>query len=673
MRSKSIAAKLNLIILLAIVLVFSAAGGVIGYVSNKFSEERWIEDLKELEAQAVNMTKAYASSMETFASTLGAQFGEPFQKRVSVDPSYEFSYGNSSVPGLMFEDEPLNNDFRLADRFTAATDAAATIFVRKGDDFIRITTSLKSSDGARAVGTMLDRAHPAYKALMSGNKFTGQALLFGRDYMTHYEPLKNDEDEIVGVAVIGVDFTEGLQSLKNNLKDSHPGKTGYIFVVSTGGPSAGKAVIHPQREGVDMAQIKNAAGRAPIAEMIEKKEGVFYYDWPDQSGAEISRVAFASTYEPWHWLIVTCIEKNAISQDTQRITLILLGAGVIVMLVLGSCVFLATRFWVTRPLRRAIDITHRVAEGDLAVDVGRYSQDEIGQLFAAAEKMCAGLRGMIGDVHRNIERLTGDAQALSQASEQATQTAGEQHTAAAGMAAALEEISSSIEQVSDHARDTKAIADRFVTISDNGVETVGHTINSMDEIAKLVRQVSKDVIQLGEQSEEISSIVDVIQEIANQTNLLALNAAIEAARAGESGRGFAVVADEVRKLAERTSQSTKEIGETITAIQERARGAAGQMETELSRVETGVQLANEAGQRISEIRQNTEQVQNAITGIAAAIDEQATANHDVAANVDKIASQAEENLQQAEGISRTAASLSNMADQLRQSISHFRV
>ncbi|MDR1462304.1 MAG: methyl-accepting chemotaxis protein, partial [Azoarcus sp.] len=514
MRSKSIATKLNLIILLAIILVFSAAGGVIGYVSNDLSEERWIEDLKELEAQAVNMTKAYASSMEAFALALGVQFADPFQGKVSLDTSRAFSYGALSLPGLMFENEPLNNDFKSVDHFTAATHAAATIFVRKGDDFIRITTSLKNDSGARAVGTMLDRVHPAYEALMSGKTFKGHALLFGRDYMTYYEPLKNSVGETVGVAFIGVDFTEGLQSLKNNLKDSHPGKTGYIFVVSTSGQSAGKAVIHPQREGVDMAQIKNAAGQMPIAEMIEKKEGVFYYDWPDQGGKEISRIAFASTYAPWDWLIVTCIDRNAISKETNRITMILLGTGLIVMLVLGSCVFLATRFWLTRPLQRAIDITHRVAEGDLAVDVGQHGQDEVGQLFAATGKMCASLRGMIGDIHKNIERLTEDAQALSQASEQATHTAGDQHAAATGMAAALEEISSSIGQVSDHARDTKAIAESFATISDNGVETVGHTITSMDEIAKLVRHASKDVIQLGVQSEQISSIVDVIQEIA---------------------------------------------------------------------------------------------------------------------------------------------------------------
>jgi methyl-accepting chemotaxis protein len=672
MGSKSIATKLNLVILLATILVFSAAGGVIGYVSNELSKERWIEDLKELEAQAVNMIAAYASSMEAFSSALGAQFADPFQKKVSLDPSHEFSYGALSSPGLVFGGAPLNNDFELVDRFTAATQATATILVRKGNDFIRIATSMKSDDGARVVGTVLDRAHPAYKALMSGKTFTGQALLFGRDYMTHYEPLKNEAGEIVGAAFIGVDFTEGLQSLKNNLKNSHPGKTGYFFVVSTSGPSAGQAVIHPRREGANLARIRNAAGQTPIAEMIEKKKGVFYYDW-DLDGEEVSRVAFANTYEPWNWLIVTCIDRDAISKDTDRITLLLLGTGLVVMFALGSCVFLAIRFWLTRPLRRAIDITYRVAEGDLAVDIGRYNQDEVGQLFAATEKMCASLRGMIGDIHGNIGRLTEDAQALSQASEQATHTADRQHVAAAGMAAALEEISSSIEQVSDHARDTKAIAEKFVTISDNGVETVERTIDSMDEIAKLVRQVSEDVIRLGEQSEQISSIVDVIQEIAGQTNLLALNAAIEAARAGESGRGFAVVADEVRKLAERTSQSTKEIGETILSIQERARGAAGQMEAELSCVETGVQLANEAGKRISEIRQNTEQVQNAITGISAAIDEQAAANHDVATNVDKVASQAEENLQQAMGISSTAASLSRIADQLRQSISHFRM
>jgi methyl-accepting chemotaxis protein len=285
--------------------------------------------------------------------------------------------------------------------------------------------------------------------------------------------------------------------------------------------------------------------------------------------------------------------------------------------------------------------------------------------------MCADLRAVIGEINGDVRQLSTDAHVLADTSRQTTKIADEQNASATAMAAALQQIASSIEQVSEHARSTKEMMEKFGVISDTSVQTVTRTIESMNEIAVVMTHVSETVTLLRQQSEQISSVVNIIQEIAEQTNLLALNAAIEAARAGEQGRGFAVVADEVRKLAERTAISTKEIGNTIKAIQERAQGANEEMKNELSKVAAGVELANEAGKRIAEIRQNASQVEEAITGISVAIDEQSTANHQVANGVEKIAQQAEQNLIQARSTSTTAEELQKMASHLHSGMTRF--
>jgi methyl-accepting chemotaxis protein-2 (aspartate sensor receptor) len=673
-----IALRLNLALLLAVFVVFLIAGIAINHFVTRASQARWEENLRAFDDQVVKMIEAYQPALEEHAEMVGLQFAEIFKGQMALSGQQMIVSGELAAPALLYSGTPVNNDFSLVDRFTATTGAVATLFVRSGDDFIRISTSLKKQDGARAIGTRLDREHPAYKALVTGQEFTGRASLFGHDYMTHYIPLRDNTGQVIGSMFVGINFSEGMQALKEKIKASRFGQTGYAYVVEIDGPNAGVALVHPRREGENLTGIKDAAGRAVVAEMLEKKEGLFRYEWPDSKGGFVPRLAVARVFDAWGWLIVASLDMSDIHAETRTTQALLVITGLGVVLVLGLCVFAATRAWVSRPLQRAIDITHAVARGELTVDIGDVgaqgeTQDEVSKLFVATGNMCARLRQMIGDIHANIDVLSEEALALAAASEQSTRSANSQNESATEMASALQQISVSIQQVSEHAQETRAVANRFVEISDNGVATVGRAIDSINNIAVTVRDVSAAVIRLGEQSERISGIVDVIQEIANQTNLLALNAAIEAARAGESGRGFAVVADEVRKLAERTATSTKEISSTIGEIQERSRHAATQMEEGLAKVEDGVKLAREAGDCIADIRRNTGHVEQAISGISLALNEQSTANHEVAANVEAIAAQAEQNLSQAESTAQTAHKMKDMSKQLRAGVSQFRI
>jgi len=195
----------------------------------------------------------------------------------------------------------------------------------------------------------------------------------------------------------------------------------------------------------------------------------------------------------------------------------------------------------------------------------------------------------------------------------------------------------------------------------------------MSKIAESVNQSSQFIQKLGEDSNQISAIVNVIKEIADQTNLLALNAAIEAARAGEQGRGFAVVADEVRKLAERTARSTEEITAMIASIQSGTQQAVASMQVGSTRVTEGVAMANRAGDSMKQISDGSNQVIAAVIDISSALREQSVASNHAAQNVEKIALMTEENSVVANEIAGESKKLEVMASTLESAVSRFKV
>jgi methyl-accepting chemotaxis protein-2 (aspartate sensor receptor) len=668
----SIAAKLNVVLLLVIVAIFLIAGSFLSHWLGQRLEARGLAELKQTNQQVVDMIDAYASALEQSAGTLGGAFGASLPKNITLDANSLTPSGPVTLPSLRGNGQILNNQFALVDQFSQATGGVATLFVRQGDEFFRIATSLRNTTGERVLGTSLGDQHPARAAMLEGKPYVGPAALFGRNYMTRYTPLQDDTGKVIGIAFIGIDFTESLRSLKAKVLALKVGESGYPFVLDAV-KEPGLLLMHPAAEGKNIFAAKDQNGVAIGRRLIEIKSGELRYWW--QNAGENSareKITVVAPFEKWGWLIASGSYTDEFSREVRAVQWQLLIVGLSILGALAAAIFWTTRHWISRPLAEAVLATKRVAGGDLTGNIQPKSNDEVGELLVALNAMSHELRSMVSEIDAGISGLAKDAHRLSEASEVVANSSGEQSAAATAMAATVEEMTASMQQVARHAESCRDLAETSGKVSDTGIEVINRAVQGMTSIARTVGDSSRAVAILGQESQEISHIVNVIREIADQTNLLALNAAIEAARAGEAGRGFAVVADEVRKLAERTTQSTQEITQMVNRIQEGSNIAVSSMHTGEQQVQEGVRLASEAGGRINAIKTGADEVSVAVVGISDALREQDTANQEIARNVERIAQQAEQNHSQAQATADTAHGMEALSAQLRASIQRFR-
>ena len=339
--------------------------------------------------------------------------------------------------------------------------------------------------------------------------------------------------------------------------------------------------------------------------------------------------------------------------------------------VLGTTWFTLRR--INASLKAAGDAAEAIAQGDLARPVPEMGSDELGQLLRKLAAMREGLRGLVASVRQNMDSLHQSSRDLSDAAGNSAQASEAQSEAASSMAASVEQLSVSVDQVEEHAREARHITLQSGAQSEEGGRIIHEAANEMGQIAAAVNATASTIRELEDFSSQISSIVNVIREIADQTNLLALNAAIEAARAGEQGRGFAVVADEVRKLAERTGKSTQEIAEMIGKIQQSTQRAAQEMEAGVRRVSEGVKLAHQAGDSVTGIRAGADQVTRAVDDISLALREQAVAAREIAQKVERIAQGAEENSATVARTASSAEQLKALASELQATSSRFKL
>lgn len=321
---------------------------------------------------------------------------------------------------------------------------------------------------------------------------------------------------------------------------------------------------------------------------------------------------------------------------------------------------------------RLLDEIGSLGEGDLTVKA-TVTEDITGAIADSINFAVDQLRSLVSTINETAVQVAAAAQETQATAMHLAEAAEHQAQQITSASQQINSIASSIDQVSKNSAESADVASRSVQIAAKGADVVRQTIQGMDNIRDQIQETSKRIKRLGESSQEIGSIVELINDIAEQTNILALNAAIQAASAGEAGRGFAVVADEVQRLAERASNATKRIETLVQTIQSDTNEAVSSMEQTTAEVVSGARLAEDAGLALGEIEKVSNDLADLIQNISTAARQQSTAATNITATMSVIQ---EITTQTSQGASQTADSIGNLAQlaaDLRRSVADFKL
>jgi methyl-accepting chemotaxis protein len=647
LRRASVGARLAMLSCVLVAVIFAAFTWAVTHSAGTQISEQVLSSIAEKD-------HAIARTISLFDKALSAEVGRSMTLFASflptdyaLDETQKIDVNGTATPTFKAGGKVLNNDFSIPDQFLAQSGAIASIFARTGDDFVRVTTSLKKQDGSRAMGTLLDRNGPAYAPIAAGRSYTGLATLFGKRYITQYRPITDASGKVIGALFVGVDVDAQIQSIEDGIRQLKIGDTGYYFVVNaSSGAERGKLLVHPAAAG-QMADDNTA----PYRRMLEEKEGRIEYASADPTLGETSEqdkfVSFVTVPE-WNWLVGGVAKRDEVLAGMTATRNRFLLIALVLVAAFAALFMVAARRLVSRPLDEAAKASERFAAGDLSVRVSSSHErraDEIGRLMQAIDGIGEGLARIVVQVRSASVDMTQGTETIAAGSGDIALRIATQASSLEQTAASMHQITSTVQQNAGNAEQANALVSSASEAALEGGRAVGRVVSTMGEISQ--------------SSKKIGDITSVIEGIAFQTNILALNAAVEAARAGEHGRGFAVVASEVRALAQRSAAAAKEIGALIAES--------------TATVEGGYRIAEDASKTMHAIVERVAQVQTIIGEISVASKEQSSGIEQVNIAVTQIGEATQQNAALVGDAERAAAELREHADKLAQVVSVFKL
>jgi len=633
---QSLARKLTLLSIgiIAAMLVLLALG--IGLVSGRTARQ-------QVQESVLDKVQGIAQAMEATERTQRDAVQRAYK---TLRQSFEATMSLDEASGeLKSYGAAVNNQFGEVDSFTQSTGAVATLFAKKGDDFIRVTTSVKKQDGERALGTLLERTHPAYKLVLAGQAYTGQALLFGKQYMTHYEPLKDGQSKVIGIVFVGNDISQFRATLDTQVANTRFFDTGGIYIVD---PRSGSAeavfVVHPTAAGKKVVDaFPQATGF--LDALATTPDGRVDNAAPLLNGTSTGRWALMQKVKDGNWWVVAEVSQAESTRRYWSNMFLIWGLMALATVVLAASIFAVVRRTVSQPLGELTAVVKAVADGDLTHSFQSERKDEIGALVREVEGMRARYQSALSQVRSSVDSISTASAEIASGNQDLSMRTEQTASNLQRTASSMEELTATVRQSADSARQANQLATSAAEVAARGGTVVGQVVTTMEDI--------------NHSSRKIADIISVIDGIAFQTNILALNAAVEAARAGEQGRGFAVVASEVRNLAQRSAEAAKEIKGLIGAS--------------VDKVTSGTALVQHAGSTMDEIVHSVQRVSDTIGEITSAASEQSDGIGEVNTAINQLDQMTQQNAALVEQSAAAAASLQDQAQRLAQAVAVFRL
>ena len=321
---------------------------------------------------------------------------------------------------------------------------------------------------------------------------------------------------------------------------------------------------------------------------------------------------------------------------------------------------------------RLMNELQSVAEGDLTQEA-TVTEDITGAIADSVNYTVEELRQLVGNVQNTVTRVAQTTAQVENTSTELLAASTEQLREIRETGQSVLEMASRINEVSTQAQESSQVARQSLTAAESGLQAVQNAIGGMNSIRDQIQETSKRIKRLGESSQEIGEITELISDITEQTNVLALNAAIQAASAGEAGRGFSVVAEEVQRLAERSADATRQIAALVKAIQTDTQDAVAAMERSTQGVVEGAKLSDSAGTALTEIDQVSRHLAELIEQISDSASKEAVSANVVAGNIQHIFAVTEQTGEGTRSTAQQVRDLSHMAEELRQSVSRFKI